>query len=227
MSSATIECQRGLCEVFMDVIIGYVIRYSMDFGAIIIALTIHEFCHGLMAYSLGDHTAKIQGRLTLNPLAHLDLLGFLMLMIAKFGWAKPVPVNPSKFTRADVRTGMVLVGAAGPLSNLFLGFVFLTIFIFLRPRANLNYFLSALILVNMYLAFFNLLPIPPLDGSRILFGILPGRFYRYMAPLERYGSVILLILILTGSVARIIGPLARGMIQAFMDLSLFIFGGLL
>jgi Zn-dependent protease len=202
-----------------------VITIAIQLAVIVIALTVHELCHGLTAYSLGDDTAKRQGRLTLNPLAHIDPLGFLMLIIAKFGWAKPVPVNPSNFTKADVRTGMVLVGAAGPLSNLLMGFagVFAQAF-FAQKNILFDYFLSYFVLINAYLAFFNLIPIPPLDGSKILFGILPAKYYRHMFFFERYGSLILLLLILTGGINYIVRPLATGIIRAYTNIIVGLFG---
>jgi Zn-dependent protease len=193
-------------------------EYGIRLLVIILALTVHEMCHGLTAYALGDDTAKVQGRLTLNPLAHLDPIGLLMLIVARFGWAKPVPVNPAKFVKTDARTGMVLVGAAGPVSNLALGFAAVLCWVFWNPRAGFwNSFLVEMMLINVYLAFFNLIPIPPLDGSKVLFGALPARFYRNIYFLERYGSLILLVLILTRSIGFIIQPFASGLIQAYLD----------
>jgi Zn-dependent protease len=192
-------------------------EFGVRILVIVLALTVHELCHGLTAYALGDDTAKAQGRLTLNPLAHLDPIGFLMLVVARFGWAKPVPVNPSKFVRVDARTGMVLVGAAGPVSNLLLGFIAVLCWDFLEPRGFWDNFLVEVILINVYLAFFNLIPIPPLDGSKVLFGALPARFYRYTYFLERYGNLILLVLILTRSIGFIVTPFASGMIEAYVN----------
>ena len=202
----------------MEVIIEQVILLAV----IVISLSCHECCHGLAAYRLGDHTAKDMGRLTLNPIKHIDPIGLLMLLIAKFGWAKPVPVNPRNFTKCDMKTGMLLTALAGPMSNILL--VFLGTWAvsvldagFLYRHYYIWLFLNYFIVLNANLAFFNLLPVPPLDGSKILFGILPNRFYPALYQLERYGSVILLLLILTGVTRLFLQPMSSGIIRAFFD----------
>lgn len=142
--------------------------------AIVIALTVHELAHGYIALILGDDTAKKQGRLTLNPLAHLDPFGALMLLFGPFGWAKPVPVNPMNF--AHPIEGMAIVAAAGPLSNItmaaFTGFFFRLGIV--APGSMLAAFLYILFMINIGLAVFNLLPVYPLDGSRIVMAFLKG-----------------------------------------------------
>ncbi len=147
--------------------------------AILIALTVHEYAHGYVAWLKGDNTAKANGRLTFNPLAHLDVFGTMMLFFGPFGWAKPVPVNPLNLD--NPKKDMVYVGAAGPLSNIILAILFGMIFRFMNLSSGhmsqthlFSIFLQLCILINLGLSFFNLLPIPPLDGSNILMGLLPS-----------------------------------------------------
>ncbi len=178
--------------------------------AILIALTFHEYAHGKMAFILGDPTARNQGRLTLNPLAHLDILGTLLLIVAGFGWAKPVQINPFYF-QMDRRKGMMLVGLAGPVMNLVLAYlaaVLLQIFLRYHIGGSLaSTFLNLLVGYNVVLGVFNLIPVPPLDGSRVLAGLLPPEGAAVVYQLENYGTIILLLLIATGIIGRIIGPI--------------------
>ncbi|MBU1148547.1 site-2 protease family protein [Patescibacteria group bacterium] len=168
--------------------------------AIIFAITIHEFSHALLGYLLGDNTAKDQGRLTLNPLSHLDMFGLLLLLIAGFGWGKPVPFNP--YNLKIKRWGPALVAAAGPISNLVAIIIFgvalkiIASFSGLAADNLLILFLVFLIQINMVLMIFNLLPIPPLDGSKILFSVLPRSAVNIKIMLQRYGPTIILSLIL-------------------------------
>ncbi len=171
--------------------------------AIIIGLTFHEYAHGWAAYKLGDLTAKSCGRLTLNPLAHLDPIGFLALLLCNFGWAKPVPINPLNF-QGNRKTGLILVSLAGPLSNLLLAIIFGLLLHLLQNQpflydnqAAILLLLEYCVLINVILAVFNLIPIPPLDGSKILFGLIPG-YHNWMLQLERYGFIILLVLMFSG-----------------------------
>ncbi|BCO07760.1 site-2 protease family protein [Desulfolithobacter dissulfuricans] len=179
------------------------------------ALTFHELAHGYVAYNLGDPTARNAGRLTLNPLKHLDPLGVIAFIIMKIGWAKPVPVNPSYFK--DPRKGMLLVALAGPGANLLLAVAsailakilimmpILPMFV-LRPLAGM---LVASVWINIMLAVFNCLPIPPLDGSKILMGVLPEDLARSYARLEPFGFILLLVLFYIGIIPRIIMPIIR------------------
>ncbi len=178
--------------------------------AILIAITFHEYAHGKMADSLGDRTARMQGRLTLNPLEHLDPIGLLMLWLAGFGWAKPVPVNPMNF-KGDKAQGMILVAAAGPGINLLLAFVSLILqFVFSYVIYNdiLFQLAQSLVWYNIILAIFNLMPVPPLDGSKIVAGILPYRYRHYYQQLEQFGPFLLIFLILAGAFRFVLMPLA-------------------
>jgi Zn-dependent protease len=156
--------------------------FILRFPAILLALTIHEFAHGWMAMKLGDPTAKDAGRLTLNPFAHLDVIGTLMLIGGPFGWAKPVPVNGYYFKKP--KRDIFLVSAAGPLSNVLLAIVFGSIHrllmafspAFINTVPHLQQFLFLTILLNLGISFFNFLPIPPLDGSKILLSMLPDKW---------------------------------------------------
>lgn len=196
------------------------------FPAIVLALTIHEYSHGRVAYAFGDPTAKNAGRLTLNPLMHLDVIGTLMLLVFQFGWAKPVPVNPY-FFQGDRRKKVMYVSVAGPLSNLLQAIIvaiLLSLLVhFLPPRNNpfsiwFTNFLQYLILINIVLAVFNLLPVPPLDGSKILAGILPERYAYIIYQLERYGFIILIIAMFLGVFSAIISPVVYFIFHAIMGL---------
>ena len=190
--------------------------------SILVALTLHECAHGIVAYWLGDPTAKNEGRLTLNPLAHLDLLGTMMFLMVGFGWAKPVPVNPQYF-RGSIKRGMTLTALAGPATNLLIAIatVFIAKFIFMlniQAAPGVARFFSELfqsmLFINLGLMAFNLLPIAPLDGSKILAMFIP---YQYEATYEEFlrnGPFILLFLIIG---ERMLGiPLLIGWITAII-----------
>ena len=174
--------------------------------AILIAITIHEFSHGLAAHILGDPTPQRQGRLTLNPLPHLDPLGTLMLLVARFGWAKPVEVNPYYF-KGNRQRGMLLVAMAGPLSNMVVALVGAVLYNLFGTAGYLGSFLGTLLSINVYLALFNLIPVPPLDGSKILAGLLPDKGAAFIYSLEQFGPLLLLLLIFTNMTGKIIMPL--------------------
>ncbi|WP_449240756.1 site-2 protease family protein [Desulfoscipio gibsoniae] len=190
--------------------------------AILIGLTFHEFAHGWMADRLGDHTARHQGRLTLNPLAHIDPVGFLMLILFKFGWAKPVPVNPYNL-RGDPARGMLLVSLAGPAANLVMALaasILLGVGLLrLVPFAEYVYYILYLILqINVILAFFNLIPVPPLDGSKILAGLFPRQSH-FIYGMETYGTIILLILLFTGVLGKVLWPVVSFVVDMFLKIS--------
>ena len=168
-------------------------------AAVLLCLTVHELCHGLAALSLGDPTAKSMDRLSLNPLRHIDWLGLLMMFTVGFGWAKPVPVDPRYFK--DPKKGMALTALAGPVSNFMLAFslVLISKGIYLyadyTPVWNGIYnFLHLTAVLSIGLGLFNLLPIPPLDGAKVLGGLLPDRTYFALMRYERYGMLLLLLM---------------------------------
>jgi Zn-dependent protease len=175
--------------------------------SILVASTIHEYAHGLAAFKLGDPTAKSEGRLTLNPLAHIDPLGALCMVLFRFGWSKPVPINEYNFNKREF--GTAITALAGPLSNILMAIVLGLINYIFRPDLTTiaGSFLLTFTLVNLALAFFNLIPIPPLDGHKIVRAILPRSIRYYWEQLEKIQFVMLAILILpianSGSLAGI------------------------
>ena len=162
--------------------------------SILFALSVHEYGHAFAAYVLGDPTAKNMGRLTLNPLAHIDLFGFLFFLLVGFGWGKPVPFNP--FNLRNKKYGPAIVALAGPLFNLFSIIIFGLIFVLVKnyffSNSLLILFLSWLVIINAFLMVFNLIPIPPLDGSKILYAVLPKNREDIVYKMERNGPFILL-----------------------------------
>ena len=187
---------------------------AMDFGslrdillrvaAVFLCLTIHETCHGLAAYALGDPTAKRAHRLSLNPLRHIDWLGLLMMVVAGFGWAKPVPVNPNYFKKP--KQGMAVTALAGPVSNLLLAILMLLIArgVYIRAALTGSFsatwfaFLLDTASLSVGLGLFNLVPIPPLDGSKVLAVLLPDRAYDWLMHYERFGMLVLVMVISVG-----------------------------
>ena len=185
----------------------------LSLPAVLWAISFHEFCHGYMAYRLGDPTAKLQGRLTLNPLSHLDPIGALMLVLVRFGWAKPVPIDTRFFKKP--KRDIILVSLAGAGGNIltaaFFGIIVrrLLFLMPLSPRVGtlVYIFITLMIIINLNLAVFNLLPIPPLDGSKLLYVLLPPRQMKYYYWIERYGFYILLIMLALGLFQAILGPI--------------------
>jgi Zn-dependent protease len=188
---------------------------------LLLALTLHEYAHGYVAYRLGDPTARDAGRLTLNPLSHLDPIGTIAFFFIKFGWAKPVPVNPYYFK--NPRQDMLWVALAGPVTNLLLAVASALLLKAMIGTASvlpytpmleailvpLYNMLVASVWINLVLCIFNFLPIPPLDGGRILTGLLPEDLARTYASFERYGFIVILLLAFSGVLGTVIFPVIR------------------
>lgn len=200
---------------------------------VLLSLTIHEVGHGLAAYAMGDRTAQSRGRLSLNPLHHIDPIGGLCLLIFGFGWAKPVPVNPYNFKHQ--KSGMVLTSLAGPMTNFILAFIaeigvcilsgltFKSAGIGLDLASLVYTFCIYMVYMNLGLGIFNLIPIPPLDGSKVLSAVLPTDMYFKYMQYERYGFIILILLMNFGVFNRFLSFCESGLIGLFdMIINLFV-----
>ena len=195
----------------------------------LICITLHELAHGLAAYRLGDNTAKDAGRLTLNPLASLDLMGLVAMVIAGFGWAKPVPVDMRNFS--DPKKGMALTALAGPMMNLLIAVVFLFLYGLCfgalydggtAARAALQ-MIGSTAYLSLALGIFNMLPISPLDGSKIFFSFLSDETYYKLMRVERYGMVILLVLALTGATSGVLSAVTGWAYDKLFSIAQFAF----
>ena len=186
-------------------------KFLLTLPGLLVAIIIHEVSHGYVAYLLGDDTAKKSGRLSLNPLKHIDLVGFICLLVFKFGWAKPVPINSLNFKNRKRDT--ILVSLAGPFSNFLMAII--VGFIISSGIITNNILFNVLIIMlwyNIMLGVFNLLPFPPLDGSKVIASLLPVKYEYFFYKYEKYLYFILIILIVTNTIDKILGP--------FIDFSL-------
>jgi len=196
----------------------YLFTLLLSLPGILIAISFHEMAHGFAADALGDPTAKNAGRLTINPLKHIDPLGFISMLLFRFGWAKPVPINPMYFK--DRKKGTIIVSLAGVATNLLLAFIGMAAFLAVYPLQNeiLSTILQYVYLYNIVFAVFNIIPIPPLDGSQILMVFLPPKalpvFYKY----QRYGMIAIFVLALTGLLGVIINPAITGIENLFLTI---------
>ena len=185
----------------------YILSILLSVVPSLLCITFHELSHGFVAYKLGDDTAKRAGRLTLNPIRHIDPMGLLMMAVFHFGWAKPVPINMYRFK--DPKKGMAITALAGPVSNLILAFMFVFVWGALYQtlyRTSAGQYLLQMLSLGAYistgLAVFNLIPIPPLDGSKVLLAVLSDENYTKLMRYERYGMIIMVALVATGVLGR-------------------------
>lgn len=202
---------------------------------VLIAITFHEYAHGLAAYKLGDNTAKDEGRLSLNPLAHLDPIGTLMLVFAGFGWGKPVHVDSRNYTRKiSMEKGEAIVSAAGPLMNIILAFIFTLIYCAIYKFAGAGFLHSTMgsvlmlmifytISINVGLGVFNLIPLPPLDGSKIIMPFLPYKAKEWFVNNEQIFYLVFVVLWITGLAGIIISPAISWITNGFLSIGKIIF----
>lgn len=203
----------------------YILGLLISIPGLLLALSMHEFAHGYAAYLMGDNTAKYSGRLSLNPLNHLDPIGTLCLFLFHFGWAKPVPINPYNFHKR--KSGIITVSLAGPIMNFVLALVCTVLINIIVRFAPANQFTQFIYMVvyyavqlNVGLMCFNLIPIPPLDGSKVLIELLPYRYRDYFYQIERYSSLILMALLFT----NVLNPILGTMRSYVLDVINFIVG---
>ena len=217
----------GLQDLIRSIDLELLKSTLLRLAAVLLCLTVHESCHGLAAYALGDPTARDRRRLSLNPLRHIDWLGLAMMLFVGFGWAKPVPVDPRHFKRP--KWGMALTALAGPASNLLLALLAMLLSreLYLRLPGSpagawvFSFLLYTLAPLSVGLGVFNLLPVPPLDGAKVLGAFLPDRAYFGLMRYERYGMLFLLALswsgvtgtVISGTIARVYGGLFGAVFQ--------------
>ena len=187
----------------------YFLSLIISIPGLLLAISLHEFAHGFASYLMGDKTAKYQGRLSLNPIHHLDLMGTLCMLLFHFGWAKPVPIDSRYYKNRKL--GIIVVSLAGPFANFLIGLISAILMIVVRINFHVNpqlmSFIEMIFMYSMYmnvgLMIFNLIPIPPLDGSKVLLEFLPYRARGFMYRYERYSGLILLILVYMGTLTPV------------------------
>ena len=196
---------NGIIQWLRQLQFGSLLDMIVIVAASLLCITVHETCHGLAAYWMGDDTAKRLGRLSLNPLHHVDLMGLVMMALVRFGWAKPVPIDMRRFR--NPKLGMALTALAGPVSNVLLMILAMLLrSVIFVPYLMTNHsvwrygvlFLEYVAVLSAGLAVFNLFPVPPLDGSKVLFAVLPDRYYDKLMLVERYGMILLALLLIGG-----------------------------
>ena len=226
----------------LSLIANYLTNPSALFGLLIsvpgvlVAITFHEFAHGYAAYKLGDNTAKNEGRLSLNPFAHLDPIGSLLLLVAGFGWGKPVNVDPRNYTRKiSMEKGQAIVSIAGPIMNFILAIVFTLIYCAIYKFAGASFINSTVgmivilllnytVTINIGLGVFNLIPLPPLDGSKVIMPFLPSKAKQWFVSNEQIFYIIFVLIWLTGIAGTIISPAIRTISTGILNLGRLIFG---
>ena len=192
-----------MANIFRNLDISILTNMLISIIPALLCITIHELSHGYVAYRLGDNTAKDMGRLTLNPIKHIDVIGIIMMVVVGFGWAKPVPVNMRNFSKP--KQYMAITAIAGPISNILLAVVIFFIYGLIFSKLSGPYATSTGTLVlqivsrmgslSVALAVFNIIPIPPLDGSKVLFALLPDSYYMKLMRYERYGMLLLIVFV--------------------------------
>lgn len=214
---------------------GQLMGLLLSAPGVLIAITFHEFAHGYAAYKLGDDTAKNEGRLSLNPKDHLDPIGTLMLLVAGFGWGKPVHVNPRNYTRKmSMEKGEAIVSLAGPLMNFILSIIFTLIYCAIYKFASVSFLtstvggvimllISSTISINIGLGVFNLIPLPPLDGSKIIMPFLPYKSKQFFINNEQIFYIIFVLIWITGIAGTIITPAINGISSGVFALGKYIF----
>ncbi|WBW50601.1 site-2 protease family protein [Peptoniphilus equinus] len=194
--------------------------YAIRVLALLFAIIPHEVAHGVAAYQFGDTTAKRQGRLSFNPLNHIDPLGLLFMVVFHFGWAKAVPININAFRNR--RAGLFVVSVAGVVTNFILGLLASILWVKMGGQGLLGWFLEEVMWYNTMLGVFNLVPLPPLDGSKVLLSFLPYESQDFILQNERYIYILLVIGVMSGFIGQLIAPVMEAVLTAFIQLGLWL-----